>query len=159
VFALAQTEQRAVVTEDIADLSVIADDYDLRGHVHHGLVLANPSRYHRGSPGTFRRIVTALDRLLEEHAETTPASFATGFEDLKRGGLLLLDGDVQREELPWNLEFLAQQEPAERAVSRTRCLTVLVYHSGVSNVRCSSGEQMRPLNALCVFVETGDRHI
>jgi hypothetical protein len=70
LFALAQTEQRAVVTEDIADLSVIADDYDQRGQAHHGLVLADPSHYPRASPGTIGRMVTALDRLLGEHPET-----------------------------------------------------------------------------------------
>jgi Domain of unknown function (DUF5615) len=74
LFALAQTEQRAVVTEDIADLSVIADDYDQRGHAHYGLVLADPSRYPRGSPSTIGRMVTELDRLLEEHPGTTPTS-------------------------------------------------------------------------------------
>lgn len=74
LFALAQTEQRAVVTEDIADLSVIADDYDQRAQPHHGLVLADPSRYPRGSSGTIGRMVTALDRLLDEHPEETPTS-------------------------------------------------------------------------------------
>lgn len=74
LFALAQTEQRAIVTENVADFSVIAGDYDQRGQVHYGLMLADPSRYPRGSPGTIGRIVTALDRLLEEHSETTPAS-------------------------------------------------------------------------------------
>ncbi len=74
LFALAQTEQRMVVTENIPDFSGIADDYDQRGQVHHGLVLADPSRYPRGSPGTIGRMVTELDQLLEKHPETTPAS-------------------------------------------------------------------------------------
>jgi hypothetical protein len=74
LFALAQTEQRAVVTEDIADLSVIADDYDQRGQAHYGLVLADPSSYPRGSPATIGRMVTELDRLLEEHTKTAPTS-------------------------------------------------------------------------------------
>jgi len=74
IFALAQTEQRAVVTEDIADLSVIADDYDQRGHVHYGLVFVDRGRFPRASPGTIGRMVTELERLLEEHPETTPTS-------------------------------------------------------------------------------------
>jgi len=74
IFALAQTEQRALVTEDIADLSVIANAYDQRGQAHFGLVLVDLNRYPRASPGTIGRMVTALDRLLGEHPEQTPTS-------------------------------------------------------------------------------------
>jgi hypothetical protein len=74
IFALAQTEQRTVVTEDIADLSVIADDYDQRGQVHYGLVFVDRGRFPRASPGTIGRMVTALDRLLNEHLDDTPTS-------------------------------------------------------------------------------------
>ena len=74
IFALAQTEQRTVVTEDIADLSVIADDYDQRGQVHYGLVLVDRGRFPRASPGTIGRMVTELDRLLGEHPDDTPTS-------------------------------------------------------------------------------------
>jgi hypothetical protein len=37
-------------------------------------VLVDRGRYPRGSPGTIGRMVTELDRLLEEHYETTPIS-------------------------------------------------------------------------------------
>jgi hypothetical protein len=73
IFALAQQEQRAVVTENIDDFCVIAEGYDLRGEAHFGLVLAPPRRYPRGSPATIGRMVTALDRLLGEH----PGEMAT----------------------------------------------------------------------------------
>jgi hypothetical protein len=74
IFALAQREQRTVVTENIADFSVIADGYDQRGEAHHGLVLVAARSYPRGSPATIGRMVTELDRLLGEHPETTPTS-------------------------------------------------------------------------------------
>jgi hypothetical protein len=74
IFALAQTEQRALVTEDIADLSVIADDYDQRGQAHYGLVLVDLNRYPRGNPRTIGRMVTALEELLGEHPGETPMS-------------------------------------------------------------------------------------
>ncbi len=74
IFALAQLERRAVVTENIDDFSVIANGYDQRGQAHFGLVLVTPSRYPRGSPGTIGRMVTVLDRLLGEHPEETPTS-------------------------------------------------------------------------------------
>lgn len=74
LFALAQSEQRAVVTENIDDFSAIAGDHDQRGQAHFGLVLVSHSRYPRSSPGTIGRMVTALDRLLGEHPEATPTS-------------------------------------------------------------------------------------
>jgi hypothetical protein len=74
IFALAQTEQRTTVTENTPDFSGIADDYDQRGQAHYGLVLVDRGRYPRGSPGTIGRMVTELDRLLEERPETTPTS-------------------------------------------------------------------------------------
>lgn len=74
IFALAQTEQRAVVTENIRDFSDIATNYDQRGQAHFGAVLVDRGRYPRASPGTIGRMVTALDRLLSEHPEATPLS-------------------------------------------------------------------------------------
>jgi hypothetical protein len=74
IFALAQQERRAVVTENIDDFSVIADGYDQRGQAHFGLVLVPHSSYPRSSPATIGRIVTELDRLLNEHSEETPTS-------------------------------------------------------------------------------------
>jgi predicted nuclease of predicted toxin-antitoxin system len=74
VFALAQREQRALLTENIADFTAIADDYDRRGQPHHGLVLAHPRRHPRGDPRTVGRMVEALARLLEALPESTPTS-------------------------------------------------------------------------------------
>ncbi len=74
IFALAQTELRALVTEDVADLSNIANAYEERGEAHYGLVLVDLNRYPRGSPGTIGRMVTELDRLLAGHPDTTPTS-------------------------------------------------------------------------------------
>ena len=74
IFALAQPERRAVVTENIDDFSIIANGYDQRGQAHHGLVLVQPGSYPRGNPGTIGRMVTALDRLLGEHPVDTPTS-------------------------------------------------------------------------------------
>jgi hypothetical protein len=74
LFALAQQEQRTVVTENIDDFSVIAGGYDQRSQTHFGLVLVPHGSFPRSSPATIGRMVTALDRLLEEHPETTPTS-------------------------------------------------------------------------------------
>ncbi|MGH2831380.1 MAG: DUF5615 family PIN-like protein [Solirubrobacteraceae bacterium] len=74
IFALAQAERRAVVTENIRDFIIIANSYDQRGQAHHGLVLVVPSSYPREDPRLIGRMVTALEKLLIEHPETTPMS-------------------------------------------------------------------------------------
>jgi Domain of unknown function (DUF5615) len=66
LFARAQEEQRAVVTENVADFCPIADGHDRQGQAHHGLVLVDPARYPRGENRTIGRLVTALGHLLSE---------------------------------------------------------------------------------------------
>lgn len=74
IFTLAQQERRAVVTENIADFSVIANEHDQRGQSHEGLVLVSSSSYPRGNSRTIGRMVTALDRLLAAQPEAGPTS-------------------------------------------------------------------------------------
>lgn len=69
LFATAQREMRALVTENIADFSDIADSYDRRSDAHYGLVLVDPGKYQRGHPRTVGRLVTGLDRLLRARPE------------------------------------------------------------------------------------------
>jgi uncharacterized protein len=57
------------------------------------------------------------------------------------------------EEIPRNLEFLFSRNRLNVAVSRARCLAVLVCNPALLHIRCKSAEQMRLLNALCLFVE------
>jgi AAA domain len=59
------------------------------------------------------------------------------------------------EEIPRNLEFLFSRNRLNVAVSRARCLGVLVCNPALLEIRCRSAEQMRLLNALCLFVEMG----
>lgn len=74
VFPVAQTEQRAVVTENIGDFTAIVVDVDLRSVGHFGLVLIDPVKYPRGQRRTIGRLVTHLDRLLREHRSTEATS-------------------------------------------------------------------------------------
>jgi hypothetical protein len=74
LFGLALQERRAIVTENVDDFSVIADGYDRRGQLHHGIVFVNPGRFFRGDPRTIGRMVTALHDLLAKHASEEPAS-------------------------------------------------------------------------------------
>ena len=57
------------------------------------------------------------------------------------------------EELPRNLEFLYSTHRLNVAVSRARCLSVLVYSPALLRTRCRTPEQMRLVNALCRYVE------
>lgn len=74
LFAIAQQEQRAIVTENIDDYCLIADGFDQRGQVHHGLVLVPPTKYPRGDQATIGRVVTALHALLGVHPDMAPKS-------------------------------------------------------------------------------------
>jgi uncharacterized protein len=57
------------------------------------------------------------------------------------------------EELPRTLEFLFSRNRLNVAVSRAQCLAVLVCSPKLLNVRCRTVDQMRMVNALCLFVE------
>ncbi len=74
VFVAAQAERRAVVSENVADFIGIVGSFDRRGRAHHGLALADPSKYPRGASRTIGRMVRALDRLLREHPGDEPTS-------------------------------------------------------------------------------------
>jgi hypothetical protein len=74
LFSLAQREERAIVTENIDDFSVIATGYDQRGQAHFGLILVPRGSYPRSQARTVGRMVSELDRLLTEHPTNEPAS-------------------------------------------------------------------------------------
>jgi uncharacterized protein len=58
-----------------------------------------------------------------------------------------------REEIPRNVEFLYSRNRLNVAVSRARCLAVLVCSPDLLTIHCRTVEQMRLVNALCLFVE------
>ena len=69
VFALAQEEGRALVTDDV-DFRSIESEHRARGEPHHGLVFTSNRRFQRGQPRTVGRLVRALDRFLSADAVT-----------------------------------------------------------------------------------------
>ena len=60
VFAYAVTEQRAVLTENVADFVAIAAQHSTIGAQHHGLLIALSNRFSR-RPSGYRRIVAAIN--------------------------------------------------------------------------------------------------
>jgi uncharacterized protein len=60
-------------------------------------------------------------------------------------------------EIPRNVEFLYSRNRLNVAVSRARCLAVLVASPQLLTIRCRTVGQMRLVNALCLFVEMAQR--
>jgi uncharacterized protein len=57
------------------------------------------------------------------------------------------------EQIPRNVEFLFSRNRLNVAISRARCLAVLVCSPGLLDIHAGSIEQMRLVNALCRFAE------
>jgi predicted nuclease of predicted toxin-antitoxin system len=73
LFAVAQGETRAVVTENVGDFVQLDARYRARSRSHHGIILTTDRRFRRGTAGSTGRLVLALDRLLR-----TPEGWPTG---------------------------------------------------------------------------------
>ncbi|MNS40442.1 hypothetical protein D3C72_727540 [compost metagenome] len=57
------------------------------------------------------------------------------------------------DEVPRGLDFLFNRNRLNVAISRAKCLAVLVASPTLLDVRCKTVDQMRLVNALCRFVE------
>jgi predicted RecB family nuclease len=57
------------------------------------------------------------------------------------------------EDIPRNVEFLYSRNRLNVAVSRARCLAILVCSPNLMTIRCRTVEQMRLVNALCLLAE------
>jgi uncharacterized protein len=58
-----------------------------------------------------------------------------------------------REDLPRDIDFLFSRNRLNVAISRAQCLAVLLYAPQLLDIGCNDTEQMRLVNALCVFAE------
>jgi hypothetical protein len=74
LFAVAQSEHRVIVTENVPDFVQSADEWDRRGDVHYGVVLVPAARFPRAVPRTIGRMVTALDALAGEFPDDEATS-------------------------------------------------------------------------------------
>lgn len=74
IVAVAQREQRAVITENARDFRSLARDLVAAGEVHHGLVLTSDHRFPRGRRETAGRLLEALAALLDATADEPPSS-------------------------------------------------------------------------------------
>lgn len=74
VFAPAQEDRRAIVTENVSDYRLLGRQSEAGGRVHHGLVFTTNRRYPRHQPATIGRLVIALAELLDAEPESAPPS-------------------------------------------------------------------------------------
>lgn len=56
-------------------------------------------------------------------------------------------------ELPRDIDFLFSRNRLNVAISRARCLAIVVASPRLLDVHCKTPEQMRLVNGLCRFVE------
>jgi uncharacterized protein len=56
-------------------------------------------------------------------------------------------------DVPRNMEFLFSRNRLNVAVSRAKCLAILVASPKLLDIRCRTVDQMRLANALCFLVE------
>ena len=68
IFAIAATEERALVTENIPDFRRLETAALARDEPARPLVFTTNRQFPRGEPATIGRIVLALDSLLTEHS-------------------------------------------------------------------------------------------
>jgi predicted nuclease of predicted toxin-antitoxin system len=73
VFAVAEREQRAVMTENVQDFVPLARTWQQR-EPHWGLLLTTNRRHPRAQSATLGRLVRAVDALLSEASPSRPSS-------------------------------------------------------------------------------------
>jgi hypothetical protein len=71
VFAVAQREERVIVTEDLSHFQTLAHDVLSSGRSHAGLILTHPLTMFRGGPRSIGRAVSALSALLLSDVDLT----------------------------------------------------------------------------------------
>ena len=84
---------------------------------------------------------------------TVPVGTVDKFQGQEAAVVFFSMATSSGEEIPRNVEFLYSRNRLNVAVSRARCLAVLVASPKLLTTRCRTVEQMRLLNALCWFVE------
>jgi superfamily I DNA and/or RNA helicase len=89
--------------------------------------------------------------------EALPAGVSVGTVDKFQGQeapvVFFSMASSSGEDVPRNIEFLFSHNRLNVAISRARCLAILVASPKLLDIPCRTVEQMRLANALCRFVE------
>ena len=73
ILAYATRTGRAVVTENVADFSILATRWATREENHEGIIFTNPNRFNRASLAYPGNLIRALDEILGETTDTGPS--------------------------------------------------------------------------------------
>ncbi|MBV8195809.1 MAG: DNA2/NAM7 family helicase, partial [Candidatus Dormibacteraeota bacterium] len=139
-FSPAEAERVALIVEQLLASTWRHRDGSLRPLTIHDILVVAPYNAHVAAligalPPDAR--VGTVDKFQGQEAAVSIFSMATS----------------STEDLPRNLEFLYSMNRLNVAVSRARCLSILVYSPALLHTRCHTPEQMRLVNALCRYVE------
>jgi predicted RecB family nuclease len=95
--------------------------------------------------------------------ETLPAGVPVGTVDKFQGQeapvVFFSMASSSGEDVPRNIEFLFSHNRLNVAISRARCLAILVASPKLLDIPCRTVEQMRLANALCRFVEQAEADV
>ena len=86
--------------------------------------------------------VGTVDKFQGQEAEIVIFSMATSSE----------------EELPRNMEFLFSRNRLNVAISRAKCLSIMIANPALMNIACKKPEQMALVNTLCWLKEYAQTH-
>ena len=62
------------------------------------------------------------------------------------------------QDLPRHLEFLYSKNRLNVAVSRAKCLAIVIANPALMTIKCHTPEQMAPVNTPCWVAEVGRPH-
>jgi uncharacterized protein len=127
-----------------------------------GDLLAGQWRQADGSEGAIRpqdiMVVAPYNaqvRCLREHLpEQVPVGTVDKFQGQEGAAVVYSLATSSGENIPRNLEFLFSRNRLNVAVSRARCLAIVVCAPRLLDAPARSVEEMRLINALCLLVET-----
>jgi uncharacterized protein len=86
--------------------------------------------------------IGTVDKFQGQEAEVVIFSMATSSE----------------ENLPRNMEFLFSRNRLNVAISRAKCLSIMVANPALMNITCKNPEQMSLINTLCWVKEYAKEH-
>jgi uncharacterized protein len=86
--------------------------------------------------------VGTVDKFQGQEAEVVIFSMATSSE----------------EDLPRNMEFLFSRNRLNVAISRAKCLSIMIANPALMNIACKKPEQMALVNTLCWLREYAQTH-
>ena len=104
-------------------------------------------------------VVSPYNMQVSKLQQTLPADARVGTIDKFQGQeaevVIISMATSSGEDLPRHIEFLYSKNRLNVAVSRARCLAVVLLNPALLNIRCRTSGQMSLVNTLCWLTEYG----